>query len=616
MRTLTSTLLAEHAKESVSPVDRVTIEQYGWPSAPAEIWSDLLNWTQAYTDASTKNFHGVCVAGDGSLNRMRVVTGNIHRQRVASPTLASDFTAWTDTTEDTSTPVCITALGTEVMIFWPTLNGVLFDWNYIRSADNGATWAAKVTIGTVVSFATAQSIAACHKANGDILVVMGYTDAAANRRLCVWQRNGGAWQATAIYGAPTAIAVDGIAVLHDEDWNMVAQVGDNLQSIIYGDAVHVADNTFSTPVNLDFSKARIRQVDLINNYISSGGTREQFLGITAVLQKYGIRPQNISNYSEFVQAAGLNNPILAGGELYNNNTWQQIAQVMNEVAELNSGFNSPFLCKPSGQPIILSATTGTHKWFYRLKPGTDFVDNEWQRAQKIVEASFSYGSAIAASSTHLWLSRCNDLYRSPIPCVWTTPTAGTGAGGSPVTLSDLETVQTDEQIGQGSCKVILNNANAVYDTLTAIEKGMRLSIYKGYNAEESEAGRFFVDNVKYSGGNSLGLVTIDAIDGWTLLERFTFPNDVEWNMESETKTAFQIIEYLVVAIGGTLTGTSKSALIDALYPHLEIPAGTSALSIVRRLLNLLPDKLFFFGNDGYIRYPHAYNNIEARYQFP
>ena len=70
------------------------------------------------------------------------------------------------------------------------------------------------------------------------------------------------------------------------------------------------------------------------------------------------------------------------------------------------------------------------------------------------------------------------------------------------------------------------------------------------------------------------------------------------------------------AVGGTLAYKSRSLLITNLYPRLEVGAGESAASVLRRLLNLVPDVIYFFGLDGYIVYPQAGDAHVYGYKFP
>jgi hypothetical protein len=65
-----------------------------------------------------------------------------------------------------------------------------------------------------------------------------------------------------------------------------------------------------------------------------------------------------------------------------------------------------------------------------------------------------------------------------------------------------------------------------------------------------------------------------------------------------------------------LSYKSKSSLIDSLYPRIEVGAGESAASVLRRLLNLVPDVIYFFGLAGYIVYLQQGDSIVYKFKFP
>jgi hypothetical protein len=77
-----------------------------------------------------------------------------------------------------------------------------------------------------------------------------------------------------------------------------------------------------------------------------------------------------------------------------------------------------------------------------------------------------------------------------------------------------------------------------------------------------------------------------------------------------------LIGKVMQTVGGTLGYKSRSSLITGLYPKIEIGAGESGASVLRRLLNLVPDVIYFFGLDAYIVYPQEGDTIVYKYRFP
>ncbi len=84
---------------------------------------------------------------------------------------------------------------------------------------------------------------------------------------------------------------------------------------------------------------------------------------------------------------------------------------------------------------------------------------------------------------------------------------------------------------------------------------------------------------------------------------------------SEDATIWDIIETLIEAIGGNLYYVTRSTAITTITPHLRISAGESAASVVRRLLALTGDVLYFRGNDGYIVNPLTTDTSNYSYLF-
>ena len=109
---------------------------------------------------------------------------------------------------------------------------------------------------------------------------------------------------------------------------------------------------------------------------------------------------------------------------------------------------------------------------------------------------------------------------------------------------------------------------------------------------------------------------MNCIDAWGLLQRFQFNKPVEWNIESDDHTVYGLIDLVMGAIGGDLGYKSRSSLITTLYPRMDVHAGESGASVLQRLLNLVPDTIYFFGLQAYIVYPQTTDASEYEFEFP
>ena len=106
------------------------------------------------------------------------------------------------------------------------------------------------------------------------------------------------------------------------------------------------------------------------------------------------------------------------------------------------------------------------------------------------------------------------------------------------------------------------------------------------------------------------------MDAWGLLQRYQFNKPVEWNIGGDDYAVYGLIEKVMSCVGGTLDYKSRSSLITSLYPRLEVGAGETAASVLKRLLAMVPDVIYFFGLDGYIVYPQQGDTIVYKYRFP
>jgi len=99
MRTLNADLLSEQKRPSRQPLVKVEVQGYGHPEKAAAVQWDVFHWERLHQDSTAPGYHSACIAGDGSLNRIRSIPWGaggcqIMHQSVASPGPGSDFTQW------------------------------------------------------------------------------------------------------------------------------------------------------------------------------------------------------------------------------------------------------------------------------------------------------------------------------------------------------------------------------------------------------------------------------------------------------------------------------------------------------------------------------------------
>ncbi|MCJ7655061.1 MAG: hypothetical protein MUO97_07160, partial [Dehalococcoidia bacterium] len=157
-------------------------------------------------------------------------------------------------------------------------------------------------------------------------------------------------------------------------------------------------------------------------------------------------------------------------------------------------------------------------------------------------------------------------------------------------------------------------------SLAVLTRGARVNLHIGYKTTSgdqlSEAARYFIEGMEYKRDPNTHNFILHCTDAWGLLERYQFNKPVEWNVSSDEFTCYQLIEKVMQAVGGTLGYKSLSSLITSLYPKIEVGAGESAAGVLRQLLNMVPDVIYFFGLDGYIVYPQAGDTVVYKFKFP
>jgi hypothetical protein len=187
-----------------------------------------------------------------------------------------------------------------------------------------------------------------------------------------------------------------------------------------------------------------------------------------------------------------------------------------------------------------------------------------------------------------------------------------------------------EQVGAlspGKLDITLDNSSGSYNSLgggatTAVGKlklGAQVTLSIGYRTTSdllSVAGKYYVEALTYSRAPGQSHLIIHAVDAWALLQRYAFNRPVEWNTATDTHTIYDIAALIVQAIGGTLSYKSRSADIIGTYPRFSVNAGENGTAVLRQLLSLVPDVIYFIGLSGYIVYPQAADAASYELRFP
>jgi hypothetical protein len=572
MRALSEAFTTAMRAASRNPLVKLEIASFGHPAAVASTalqWSDY-NWELLVSDATALGRHSVAMPADGSICRVRKDGIHIKYQRVTTPSSGDDWTTWADWGDGVSNnPIAIAAYGTEVIAFDD--DGVYL--YYKRSTDSGATfgnWTAMMntrpcTLGCAAAF----------KANGDLAVVHA-TSLNDPTSLYIQRRVAGTWS-TGLGQISGDHFVSALAMYHDGDWNILALLLDGsyirLARGVYGDGHDYSAGTWSGWTFINSYRARV----------------------------------------DFSAAMHLRMFHTGRAGRYTPTYYEQISAVQQQQATDNLAVDDPYITYHASLGAVFSFAKDNKPWFYRLRPGTAFKDDDWNRAWNL-DVTATYGLALCCDGTYLYAAAPNQVWRSALPSSWAPPTAGAGAGTLyAVTAADVIAIkETVKPMAPSSLEVTLDNSAGTYNSIGGgaasavgkLKRGAEVTLSIGYAGPLlSVAGKYYVENLAYSRFPGKALFHINCLDAWGLLERYSFNRPVFWNEASDVTTLYSIIELVVQAVGGSLSYVSRSADITGTYPRLEVHTGENAAVVLRQLLALVPDVIYFVGLTGYIVNP-------------
>jgi len=588
MRTLSAALSSEQRKASLRiPLVKVEIASFGHPaavSADALQWSDY-NWQRLTlaTDSTVVGKHAVAIPADGSVCRVRA-GATMYYQRVTSPGTGSTWTTWSSWGGGTGSPIGLAASGTEVIAFCD--DGVYL--YYKRSTDSGATFG--VWTAMMNTRPCERGCAAAFKPNGDCAVVHA-SDFNDPTSLYIQRRTAGAWS-TGLGQISGDHAISALALYYNGDWNILALLLDGsyirLARGVYGDGGSYTAGTWSGWEYINSYKARVD--------FSAAMHLRQF--------RTGRPGRSVPTY------------------------YEQVSSVMRQQAADNLGVDDPYITYHASLGAVFSFSKDNKPWFYRLRPGTVFKDNDWSRAWPL-DVTATYGLALACDGTYLYAAAPNQVWRSALPGSWAPPSPGAGAGTDySIAAADIVTVkETIKPMAPSTLEVTLDNSRCTYNSIGGgaasaagkLKRGAQVTLSIGYRTTSdlySVAGKYYVERISYARSPGCAQLIIGCTDAWGLLQCYSFSRPVFWNEAGDVTTLYAIIEKVVQAVGGSLSYVSRSADITGTYPRFEVHTGENAAVVLRQLLSLVPDVIYFVGLTGYIVYPQATDSTSYYLRFP
>ncbi|MBI2165381.1 MAG: hypothetical protein HYU29_03125 [Chloroflexi bacterium] len=285
-------------------------------------------------------------------------------------------------------------------------------------------------------------------------------------------------------------------------------------------------------------------------------------------------------------------------------TWSGLKEIAKAETDSLVEFHTPFITYPDVfRCSFVEKYGGTASYSRALLahtlPGTSFSDSHWREASPF-NLSTSYGMALAQGGGNLWLSTPFRVWRGDL-------------SGSPIDVTaDVVDLRLEEGPQGARATVTLRNDHGLYNSpgsgsAKALHKGSETRISPGYRtgagSEISSGPAFWITGWEHITGGGRSLLRVHAEDGWLLLRAWRARRQYSWS--SGNTSVLDLIRFLVSQAGLDLITIATSSTITTLKPEFTVQPKERGSEAVTRLLNMVPDVLFFRGRQGLIKYPQG-----------
>lgn len=658
MRTVDDDLYEEQVKLTNTPAMKLNVQEFGHPIQTQLTRQGFLDWIKVYATTGTGYPSGIALNSTGTImHRVRLTSGSSHiyYQKVTNPDTDSDYTTWTDFQTATASDVAIAAYGaSEVSIAY--LHGSLLVVS--TSTDAGANWGTWTTRidGTIIGgggYSTNYyvDIAIAYDSSGDLLVTLAaalsyFTQTSAGPPplgrcsvkswLLTIKRTSGSWGSvtqTWIYRWLRNSTPDSTL-----SWDATQRIY-SLANFYDGatpcalvrckDTIYELTYNGSNWVSVTDLGATVQGVNLYPTVTASLTSAETDNIQMASMQPFtwnplsGMLSRNVSRSASYKGAPyWVTSP---SSTTYGTKAfWGEIG-LRTAGSALDSSLLSELYMEKitlgSVTRIFASAVSTSDVTFIVSAEDAAFTDNSWEKGN-ILNTIALEGMDFSLASIYLWCASNKEVWRAPLPITW-VPASGDGVGVDEyeIPTADIRKVTSTAQ----GIDIYLDNSDGTYNSpgagdITSIVPGSRIQVYQGCVVDStpiySESMRVFIDSYGYGQDDTGFYFLLRCIDAWEIADRVKVNCPVSWNKTTDDVTAYEILELLVQAIGGTLDYKTKSSEIDAIYPNIEATAGTTIAALIDQIITIVPDTLFFFGLDGYIVYPQSTDSEVYYYEFP
>ncbi|UCD09304.1 MAG: hypothetical protein JSU79_01285 [Dehalococcoidales bacterium] len=224
-----------------------------------------------------------------------------------------------------------------------------------------------------------------------------------------------------------------------------------------------------------------------------------------------------------------------------------------------------------------------------------YSDNLWREPIPFDFAS-EYGVAMAHCSDYCWLSIPSGVWRAGLVemSVDLTP--------------DVMSVRQETDPERDLLTVELRNDDGWYSSLPSpLDTGCQLEISPGYvtsqGNETSPGQSYILESYEYISKGGISTLFLYAYGGWSRIARWISESQFRFNEYSDEMNVKQILEFVLARIGFRLEVKSESSVITDFYPDFTVHPGINGEVIIRKLLSMAPDVVFFEGDVAYLVHP-------------
>lgn len=232
-------------------------------------------------------------------------------------------------------------------------------------------------------------------------------------------------------------------------------------------------------------------------------------------------------------------------------------------------------------------------------PDTTYCDGLWREpAPGDFNTPYGLAAGYHTPGQYAWLSTPNGVWRALL-------TIQTMDISPEVASLEMETGER-----QGRLSIELNNQdNRFTDSSSLLASGSQLEVFTGYRtATGNEAGScrsFILDSYEQIIIDADNIIRLKAGDGWAQIKEWHARDQWRWNKAGQEKSVRDILAFVLSRAGLRLETRTESTVITGLFPDFTIHPLDSGDLVAERLLDMVPDRLFFENGTAYLVNPQA-----------